>query len=144
MDGPRFDALTKSLVAAKPSRREALRRLAGGAVAAVFGVHALEGASAQDVGTEAFNLTCRGTNPPNIYCQGGNPGDCGRPGSGCVCGKEKRTGDAVCVEQPQGGCPAPRNSCQRSSDCGQGEACIKLKGCCGNNNRGKCVNKCPA
>jgi hypothetical protein len=47
MDDRRFDALTKALVVAKPSRREALRRLAGGALATVFGGLALEEASAQ-------------------------------------------------------------------------------------------------
>lgn len=52
MDDRRFDELTKALVAAKPSRREALRRLAGGALATVFGGLALEEASAQ-VGIEA-------------------------------------------------------------------------------------------
>ena len=143
MDERRFDELTKSLVAAKPSRREALRRLAGGALATVFGGLALEEATAQGVGTQAYNLTCRGTNPPEVYCKGGRPGDCGRPETGCVCAKEKRTGDAVCVVQPAGGCPTNRNNCRESRDCGSGEVCINLSGCC-TDRRGKCAKKCPA
>jgi hypothetical protein len=47
MDQRRFDELTKALVAAKPSRRDALRRLAGGALATVFGGVVIEKAAAQ-------------------------------------------------------------------------------------------------
>jgi hypothetical protein len=141
MDERRFDELTKTLVAGTPSRREALRRVMGGALAAVFGGVVLEEGAAQDVGTEAFNLTCRGNNPPNTFCRGARPGNCGRAASGCVCAEEKR-GEAVCVEQPSGECPNRRNSCRRSTDCGSGEVCIRVTAC-GCNRPGKCARKCP-
>ena len=72
MDDRRFDALTKALAAAKPSRREALRRLAGGALATVLGGIALEEASAQTVGTEAFNLVCK-QEGAEFFCTEGTP-----------------------------------------------------------------------
>jgi hypothetical protein len=141
MDERRFDALTKALVAAKPSRREALRRLAGGTLATVFGGLALEEASAQ-FGTQAFNLTCRGDNPPETYCKGGRPGDCGREADGCVCAQEKR-GKAVCVEQPVDDCPTRNEACRRTSDCGSGELCIRVSACdC--RHSGMCARECPA
>src|SRR5215211_4772681 len=68
MDDRRFDALTKALVAAKPSRREALRRLAGGTLATVFGSVAVKGASAQ-VGIEL--KTCDGVCTADAQCNAG-------------------------------------------------------------------------
>jgi hypothetical protein len=141
MDESRFDELTKVLGAATPSRREALRRLMGGALAAVFGGLALEEVAAQDFGTEAYDLTCRGNNRPDTYCKGARPGDCGLQADGCVCAEEKR-GKAVCVEQPPGGCPGRRDDCKRSSDCRSGELCIRVSAC-GCKRSGMCARACP-
>jgi hypothetical protein len=97
MDQRRFDELTKALVAAKPSRREALRRLAGGALATVFGGLALEEASAQ-FGTEAFDLTCEQTGT-KFYCSNAPANEvttCKSQASGCVCA-ERREGGVVCA-----------------------------------------------
>ena len=80
MDERRFDELTKSLVAATPSRREALRRLAGGALATVFGGLALEEASAQRVGTEA--RTCGQVCGKDEPCNAGLR--CGADSEECV------------------------------------------------------------
>jgi hypothetical protein len=110
MDEQRFDELTKALVAAKPSRREALRRLAGGALAAVFGGVALEEVSAQDVGTEA--LTC------GQFCR-----------SDAECNAGLQCGDASerCVAIPDS-----RKRCNSNGDCTQ-----EFETC---NSRDRCVN----
>ena len=146
MDDRRFDALTKALVAAKPSRREALRRLAG-ALATVFGGLAVEDASAQDFGAEAFDLTCQQTGV-EFYCTEGTPANevttCKSADSGCLCAL-KKGGGVACVKQPSTGCPTKKNKCRKSGDCGSGETCILVSDCCPNNpNRGKCVKRCPA
>jgi hypothetical protein len=111
MDERRFDALTKALVAAKPSRREALRRLAGGALATVFGSLALKGASAQDVGTAA--RTCG---------QGCNNDDECNAGLRCT-----TTGSEKCLAIPNSG-----------DNCNSNEGCTSKFETC--NNNGKCVN----
>ena len=125
MDDRRFDALTKALVAAKPSRREALRRLAGGALATMFGGVALEGASAQ-VGIEA--KTCGQTCTADGDCNAGlrcgaasdecfaipdsrdncdNNGDCSRNFETC-------SDNGRCVNTLA---PSGCNECDRSGDC---------------------------
>jgi hypothetical protein len=138
MDERRFDELTKALVAAKPSRREALRRLAGGALATVFGGLALEEASAQ-VGTEA--LTC------GQFCR--SDGDCN---AGLRCGAASEECFAISSSRTRcnGNADCPRNyetcnrnkdrcvntlagrdcdECRRDGDCPSGQNC---------NNRGRC------
>jgi hypothetical protein len=145
MDGPRFDNLTKSLVAATPSRREALRRLVGGAVAAVFGGAVLNEAGAQ-VGTEAYDLTCK-QDGTRYYCLAGTtPGNLStcRSDEGCICARRKG-GGGVCIKEPSTGCPTKRNKCRRGTDCTNTQACIVVPECCPNSpTRGKCVEKCPA
>src|SRR5919112_5185513 len=89
MDERRFDVLTKALVAAKPSRREALRRLASGALATIFGGVALEGASAQ-FGIEARTCgqRCNDDNECNagLRCTTGGSEEClAIPSSGSNC-----------------------------------------------------------
>ena len=145
MDERRFDELTKALVAAKPSRRDALRRFAGGALAAVFGGFALEESSAQEVGTEAFNLVCK-QEGAKFFCTEGTPANevttCKSLASGCV-GARTKGGGQACVEPPATGGPSKKEKCKKGSDCGSGETCILVSGCCGGSNRGKCVKKCP-
>jgi hypothetical protein len=146
VDGQRFDHLAKSLVRKTTSRREALRRFGGGLLAAATGSLALEEASAQSVGIEEYDMTCRqpGT---KFYCTAGTSANevttCKSSASGCVCA-QKREGGAVCVEQAQGNCPTRRNKCDHSRDCGSGRACIRVSACCSGSNRGKCVRRCPA
>ena len=94
MDERRFDELTKALIAAKPSRRAALRRLAGGALATVFGGFALEQASAQ-VGIEA--RTCDQLCNKNSDCNAGL--QCGDDTGRCFAipdSKEPCTGNGDC------------------------------------------------
>jgi hypothetical protein len=110
MDDRRFDELTKALVAEKPSRRDALRRLAGGALAAVFGGVAIEGVSAQRVGIEA--RTCGQRCDTDAQCN-----------AGLQCGEI--TGRCFAI-------PDSRNSCTGNGDCTRNfETC---------NNNDRCVN----
>ena len=145
MDGPRFDALTKTLVAARPSRREALRRLGVGALATGFGRFALVDAGARSVGTEAFDLTCEQPDT-KFFCSKASANDvttCKSRDSGCLCARRKE-GGAVCVQQPPSGCPKKSEKCSDRHDCDKGQACIKVKSCCPDNpDFGKCVDKCP-
>jgi hypothetical protein len=110
MDDRRFDALTKALVAAKPSRRVALRRLAGGTLATVFGGVSLKGASARRVGIEA--KTC------GQVCD--VDGDCN---AGLRCGTASDECFAILDS---------RDDCDNNGDCSShNETC---------SDNGKCVN----
>jgi hypothetical protein len=107
MDERRFDELTKALVAPKPSRREALRRLAGGVLATVFGGLALEEASAQ-VGIEArtCNQFCRGDAECNAGLQ------CGAVSEQCFAIPDSRT---RC--DGNGDCSRNFETCNRNNRC---------------------------
>ena len=107
MDERRFDALTKALVAAKPSRREALRRLAGGALATVFGGVALEGASAQ-VGIEA--KTCGQVCTAHTDCNAGLR--CGEASDRCVAIPDSKD---PC--DSNGDCDLNYETCNRNEKC---------------------------
>jgi hypothetical protein len=159
MDDRRFDELTKSLVTAKPSRREALRRLAGGALATVFAGLALEGASAQRVGTEA--KTCGQVCTADGQCNAGL--QCGEASDRCFAIRDSRdpcdnNGDCTrnfetCSDN--GRCvntlaPSGCDECDRTGDCEDVELicsngrCIKAE-CteasdCGNPSRWRCRN----
>jgi hypothetical protein len=159
MDERRFDALTKALVAAKPSRREALRRLAGGALATVFGSLALKGASAQDVGTAA--RTCGQRCNDDNECNAGLR--CGEGSKECVAkpdSEEKCTGNGDCPLDYEtcnnnGKCVNTVGNCKecgKNGDCETGRICSNgscIKECkdnsdCGKNKKcknGKCVKK---
>jgi hypothetical protein len=157
MDERRFDALTKSLVAAKPSRREALRHLAGGALATVFGGVALEGASAQRVGIAA--RTCGQRCDLDSQCNAGL--QCGDASEECVAipsSKTNCTGNGDCSRNYEtcnnnGRCintVAACDECFRNGDCEEANTicsngrCIEAE-CtdaadCGNPNRWRCRN----
>jgi hypothetical protein len=107
MDERRFDQLAKALGAATPSRREALRRVAGGALATVFGGLALEEASAQ-LGSKA--RTC------GQFCQG--DGDCN---AGLQCGATSERCFAI---------PDSRDNCSGNGDCSRNfETCKNNRRC---------------
>jgi hypothetical protein len=139
MDERRFDALTKALVAAKPSRREALRRLAGGALATVFGGLALEEASAQRVGIQlrTCGQPCRTDNDCNAGLR------CGTASEECFAiasSKDRCTGNGECprnfetCNQNKDRCInalAGRDcdECRRNGDCPSGQNCNNKRRC---------------
>jgi hypothetical protein len=160
MDERRFDELTKALVAAKPSRRVALRRLAGAALVTVFGGVALEGASAQRVGTEA--RTCGQGCSSNAQCNAGL--QCGAGSGECVAkpdSEEKCTGNGDCPLDYEtcnnnGKCVntvADCDECRENDDCEGTDVCkdgscrkreCEVNNDCGKNKKcknGKCVKK---
>ena len=123
MDERRFDALTKSLVAAKPSRREALRRLAGGALATVFGGLAIEEASAQ---FQAAARTCGQRCNADDECNAGL--QCGAASEECLAipsSKDNCSGNGDCTRNYEtcnnnGRCINTVGACDecfRSGDC---------------------------
>ncbi len=159
MDERRFDDLTKALVAAKPSRREALRRLAGGALATVFGGLALEEASAQ-FRTEA--RTCGQRCDLDAQCNAGLR--CGTASHECFAitsSKQTCTGNGDCTRNYEtcnnnGRCintVGDCDECSRDGDCvGSGTICSNgrcIQGCTSDTDcrrrercrRGRCVNR---
>ena len=130
--------MTKALVTAKPSRREALRRLAGGALATVFGGVALEEASAQ-VGIEAktcgqgcnvdtdcnAGLQCGAASLecfaiPNSKDNCNNNGDCSSRHETC-----NNNGKCVNTVAPDG-C----DECDRNDDCEEADRVCNSSGRC--------------
>jgi hypothetical protein len=156
MDERRFDALTKALVAAKPSRRVALRRLASGALATVFGGVSLKEASARRVGIEAktcgrvcdvdgdcnAGLRC-GTASDECFAILDSRDDCDNDGD-CSSRNETCSDNGKCVNTV-GDCRECRKDndcddatrvicsdgkcveCKKSNDCNNGEKCKKDK-----------------
>jgi hypothetical protein len=161
MDERRFDELTKALSTAKPSRREAIRRLAGGAVATVFGGVALERASAQ-VSIEA--KTCGQVCAVDGDCNAGLR--CGETSEECFAITDSKqtcdnNGDCTknfetcnnndkCVNTVA---PSDCRECRKDNDCEDATkicsngSCVdecKDKSDCGKNKKcknGKCVKK---
>ena len=137
MDERRFDALTKALVAARPSRREALRRLVGGALATVFGGLALEEASAQ-VGIEL--RTCGQRCDGDDQCNAGLR--CGTASEKCFArpnSKDNCSGNGECTRNYEtcnnnGRCvntvaPSDCDECIKDGDCADARVC----------NDGRCI-----
>lgn len=142
MDERRFDNLIRSAGAAR-SRRTMI----GAMVATALGTGVARGASAQGVGAEAYDLTCRQDNA-KFFCRApaGQVTSCGKnSSSGCTCAQQKRGGAATCIEEPATGCPNKRSKCRRNGDCAFNEVCITVKDCCPDHAAwGKCVAKCRA
>ena len=142
MDERRFDALTKALAAAKPSRREALRRLAGGALATAFGGLALERTSAQEVGIEA--KTCGQGCTADDQCNAGL--QCGEVSQECFAIRDSRDdcdNNGECTSNfetcnDNGKCvntvaPSGCDECNRNGDCEDAERiCVN----------GRCIVEC--
>jgi hypothetical protein len=144
MDAERFDRVAKSL-AAMLSRR----RLVGGlaAVAAVgstplgagrAGAQGIPGLpDGSEVTTQATDPRCRGERAiNNVACPRNRCTD----SPGCFCTETVR-GNKKCVSLRDARCPA-RAQCNRNTDCGSGEACVKVGGCCGQGDRNLCAPIC--
>ena len=132
-----FDELTRTLTFGPPSRRQALRLLAGGALAAVFGW----GAGAGEAGAVEATRTdqsCVGEPAiSNTVCPRFR--SCRRRFCSCA-----RTvgGDKKCVDLRSAHCPTV-DECDGDRDCPSGAVCVKVGACCGNTRRNACFRQCP-
>lgn len=160
MNGPRFDAMTRSLTDGLVSRRRALRPLAGGALAAALARLGVAEAAARRCLNEGKECkrdkqccsglckrrTCRPApgqanctikenfcrEDPEIFICNDNPA--------CRCYVTTR-GTSFCGVNGDGQC-AP---CATNADCdavaGAGSACVRGSGCCGGDTA--CFPPCP-
>ncbi len=158
MDSRRFDHLTRMLVTESPTRRGALRLLAGGAVGAVLGV-------LQPAGTDAVHFGCRHVGRRcdrarqccsglcqgprgNKTCRAHDEGTCllvqdacgpeGDHGNGCGTGVREELGSCHCLITTGGAsyCADGRYCapCQRDKECARaygvpGAACVACPNC---------------
>ena len=133
-----FDELTKTLTVGPPSRRQALRLLAGGALATVFGWGVgVEGASAA-IEAERTDRSCADKAAiSNTRCPRFR--HCRR--DFCACARTVG-GDKKCVDLRSGHCPTI-DECDGDRDCPSGAVCVKVGACCGNTRRNACFRQCP-
>ena len=137
MENEHFDQIARSLAAA-PSRRGAVRLLAGTAIAMGSGLlsRVPRAAGAQvtpadaqcEAGPVISNNRCRAN-----QCRGRLD---------CFCARTTG-GERKCVELlfEKGLCN--RNQCRRDRDCPQGELCVEIGGCCEVDQRvNVCVSPC--
>jgi len=133
-----FDELTQTLTLEPPSRRQALRLLAGGALAALFGLGiGIDEAGA--VGVRRTDETCAGKPaisnrvcPRFRQCRG-------RPF--CTCARTVG-GDKKCIDLRFAHCPTV-DECDGDRDCPASAVCVKTGACCGNTRRNACFRQCP-
>jgi hypothetical protein len=132
-----FDEFTQTFTFGPPSRRQALRLLAGGALAAVFGpAVALEEAGAVEV--MRTDKSCAGTPAiSNTVCP--RPRACRR--RFCACARNVG-GDKKCIDLRTAHCPTV-DECDGDRDCPSGAVCVKVGACCGNKRRQACFRQCP-
>ena len=131
-----FDELTRTLTFGPPSRRQALRLLAGGALAAVFGW----GGSVEAATIEANRTDASCAGKPaisNTVCPRFR--SCRR--DFCACARTVG-GDKKCVDLRFAHCPNV-DECDGDRDCPSGAVCVKVGGCCGNTRRNACFRQCP-
>jgi hypothetical protein len=136
-EGYLFDEMTRALTVG-PSRRQALRLMAGGALAALFGW----GVGVDEVGaieTRRTDRSCRdkpaisNTVCPRFRkCRGKNF---------CTCARTVG-GDKKCVDLRSAHCPTV-DECDGDRDCPAGAVCVKVGACCGNTRRNACFRQCP-
>jgi hypothetical protein len=136
-EGHLFDEMTRALTVG-PSRRQALRLMAGGALAALFGwgvgvdeAEAVEVARTDQscVGKPAIsNTVC----PRFRRCRGKNF---------CTCARTVG-GDKKCIDLRSAHCPTI-DECDGDRDCPSGAVCVKTGACCGNEPRNACFRQCP-
>ena len=133
-----FDEMTQTLTFGPPSRRQALRLLAGGTLAALFGWGVgVDAAGAVEVrrtdqscvGKPAIsNTVC----PRFRKCRGK---------FFCTCARTVG-GDKKCIDLRSAHCPTV-DECDGDRDCPSGAVCVKTGACCGNDRRNACFRQCP-
>jgi len=137
MEDERFDRIARQLAAA-PSRRGAVRLLAGAAALAGGGLLARvpRPAPAQEVGIA--DAQCEAG--PVLSDRKCRFNQC-RGREDCLCAKTTG-GEKRCVELLFEKTFCGRNECRRNRDCPQGELCVEIGGCCGDRRRHICVSPC--
>ena len=146
-EGQLFDDLSQGLATGTISRRRALK-LAGAAIVGSTGLLALFSrvAGAQSIVDQTDEVTVSSHKQPG--CSGERSIDnnscpfneCGPEHSQCVCVRTV-SGENRCVNLENARCPN-RDQCDSNQDCGRGEVCIKVGGCCGRLRRNLCVPLC--
>jgi hypothetical protein len=136
--GHLFDEMTQTLAVEMPSRRRALKLLAGGALAALagwgIGVKEAEGVEALRTARSCVdkpaisNRSC-----PRFHRCGGK--------EFCTCARTV-DGDKKCIDLRSAHCPTI-DECDSDRDCGSGGVCVETGACCGNERRNACFRRCP-
>ena len=137
-EGHSFDELSKALTIEAPSRRQALRLMAGGALAAVFGL----GVSVDEAGAVEIRRTdrsCRGKPAVSNRRCPRRLSLCRR--NFCACARTVG-GDKKCVDLRRVHCPTV-DECDGDRDCPASAVCVKAGACCGNTRRQACIPQCP-
>ena len=120
MDGNRFDALTKSLVA-ETNRRRTLGGLLGG----VLGLTSLVGL--EEAEAKSCVKQCQKQENRGDFCAGKNncvaSARCERSGDECFCFVTAGSSEPFC------GRGTRDVSCSANSGCGAGETCVDLTAC---------------
>ena len=135
-EGYLFDEMTKAFTVG-PSRRQALRLLAGGALGALFGW----GVGVDEAGAVEVRRTDRSCRDKpaisNTVCPRFRT--CRR--RFCTCARAVG-GDKKCVDLRTAHCPTV-DECDGNRDCPAGAVCVKVGACCGNTRRNACWRQCP-
>jgi len=141
MEFERFDRLTRTF-AGSASRRGVMRGLAALGVGSVLGpsragAQRASGISDQSGPTiEGIDESCKGNHAISNKSCTTNPCT-----SDCVCAVSSG-GDKKCVRIGGGiTCPVA-DECDRNRDCGTGEVCIKVGGCCNGRKFNQCLPHC--
>lgn len=137
--GHPFDGLTRALTVEPPSRRQALRLLAGGALATLFGWSV----GAEEAGAVEIERTDRSCAGDPVISNRRCPRRISRCGGRrfCTCARAVG-GDKKCVDLRSAHCPTV-DECDGNRDCPSGAVCVKVGGCCRNRRRNACWRQCP-
>jgi len=133
-----FDDLTRALTVEPPSRRQALRLLAGGTLVAVFGL-GVGARQAAAIEVRRTDQSCAGKPaisnrvcPRFRKCRGK---------AFCTCARTVG-GDKKCIDLRSAHCPTV-DECDGDRDCPSGAVCVKTGACCRNTRRNACFRQCP-
>jgi hypothetical protein len=135
-----FDEFTRALTMMEPpSRRQALRLLAGGALAALFGW----GVGVDEAGAVETRRTDQSCAGKRVVSNRRCPRRLSRCGGRrfCTCARTVG-GDKKCVDLRFVHCPTV-DECDGDSDCPASAVCVKAGACCGNTRRQACIPQCP-
>jgi hypothetical protein len=137
--GQLFDEMTRALAVEMPSRRRALKLLAGGALAALAAGWGIGVKESDAVEVARDNQTCAdkpaisNRRCPRVVQCGGE--------EFCTCARTV-DGDKKCIGLRSAHCPNV-DECDSDRDCGSGRVCVQVGACCGHERRNACFRRCP-